>query len=157
MLDKYQMNKDDQKRAQYVAMTRAKKYLAIHHNGTYFDRISLPSVDHISDPVLYDEPSSVVIRLTHADVYLDYFKSLQMTIDQITPGEKLKVDETGCCDKNGLYVIRFSESFRKKLASFAERSYWPESATVKYSVYWKPKEENKEYLILLPELMLSRE
>lgn len=157
MLENYQMNKDDQKRALYVAMTRAKKYLAIHHNGTYFDRISLPSVDHISDPVLYDEPSSVVIRLTHTDVNLGYFRSLQLTAGQIISGDRLKVDETGCCDKNGLYVIRFSESFRKKLASFAERSYWPESATVKYSVYWKPKEENKEYLILLPELMLSRE
>ncbi|HOF19763.1 MAG TPA: RecQ family ATP-dependent DNA helicase [Bacteroidales bacterium] len=156
MLENYKLTEEDQKRALYVAMTRAKKYLAIHHNGTYFNRISLPVVEHISDPVLYDEPSSVVIRLTHADVYLDYFKSLQMTIGQITAGVKLKVDETGCYNKNGLCVIRFSESFRKILASFIERGYSPESATVNYSVYWKPKDSFKEYLILLPEIVLSR-
>jgi hypothetical protein len=68
----------------------------------------------------------VIIRLTHADVYLSYFKSLQITTGQSISGDRFKIDETGCYNKNDLCVVRFSESFRKKLASFAERLYRPD-------------------------------
>ncbi len=156
MLENYQMNEESQKRVLYVAMSRAKKYLSIHHNGTYFDRVSLPSVEHLADHKVYEEPESVVMRLTHTDVHLNHFKSLQTTAGQFTPGDRLKVDENGCYNRDELRIVRFSESFRKKIASFTERGYRPVSATVNYSLYWSPKEETSEYLIILPEIELHR-
>ena len=157
MLESYQMSKEEDKRVLYVALTRAKRYLAVHHNGTYFDGLDLPSSERIYDQSIYEEPKSIVITLTHADVYLDYFKSEIKVVDQFTAGDELIVDETGCCDKLGNNILRFSSSFKDDLVHYFEKGYKLVSAKVKHCVYWKPKDGDGEYLIILPEVFLSKD
>lgn len=156
MLENYQMSKEEEKRVLYVALTRAKKYLAIHQNGTCVNGSSVQPALKLSDPTIYEEPASIVINLTHSDVYLDHFKSVRKFVDEYSAGDELLVDGSGCHDKHGNSIIRFSSRFKEELSSYAKKGYRPGSARVKYCVYWKPKEDKMEYLIILPEIVVTR-
>ncbi len=156
MLENYSIAKEEDRRVLYVALTRAKKYLAIHHNGTCLDGINLQSVQKLIDPTIYEEPSSIIIRLSHSDVYLDHFISITSLVETFKSGDELHVNDTGCHDVHGHCIIRFSSRFKEKLSSNAKKGYRPVSAKVKYCVLWKPKEYNIEYLIVLPEVIFTR-
>ncbi|HEX2957685.1 MAG TPA: hypothetical protein VHO70_12695 [Chitinispirillaceae bacterium] len=97
------------------------------------------------------------MNLTHKDIWLDYFFSKQHLISNFKSGDTLTVNPVGCNDSNGHCIIRFSNSFKVKIASFESNGYKLKSAVVNYIVYWKKEDEDREVTIILPELRLQKE
>lgn len=106
-----------------------------------------------------DEPNEIDIMMTHRDVYLDFFKDKQKTINRLKSGtELLWRDGYFYVSQNGhdLLVGRISSGMKNKLAVFTEKGYNVEQAHVQFCLYWKGKEDEKETMIFLPELHLVR-
>jgi len=145
---------DEDKRAVYVAITRAKQNLHILTNGGYFDRTNAEGVVRSADDEDYPEPSLICMQLSHRDVALSYFKYRRGEIDALAGGQELTVDETGCYleDKQ---VVRFSASFNARMAELKEKGYAPVKASVRHIVYWQGKEMDKEIKIILPNVELA--
>ena len=156
--DAYPIN-DEEKRKIYVGLTRAKNQLHIHCNFSLFDDMNLDYVDVQHDDIDYDEPNEIDLLLTHRDVYLDFFKDKQKTINRLRSGTELRWrDGYFYVSQNGhdLLVGRISSGMKNKLASFTEKGYSVEQIHVQFCLYWKGKEDEKETMIFLPELYLTR-
>lgn len=156
--DAYPIN-DEEKRKIYVGLTRAKNQLHIHCNFSLFDDMDLDYVDVQHDDIVYDEPNEIDLMLTHRDVYLDFFKDKQKTINRLKSGtELLWRDGYFYVNHNGhdLLVGKISFGMKNKFAAFTEKGYGVEQAHVQFCVYWKGKEDENETMIFLPELHLAR-
>lgn len=156
--DAYPIN-DEEKRKIYVGLTRAKNQLHIHCNCSLFDDMDLDYVDAQHDDIDYDEPNEIDLMLTHRDVYLDFFKNKQKTVNRLKSGtELLWRDGYFYVSQNGhdLLVGRLSSGMKNKLATFTEKGYGVKQAYVQFCVYWKGKDDEKETRIFLPELYLAR-
>lgn len=147
---------DKKKRLLYVAMTRAKQNLIIHLNGNYLDDISCQKIVRISDDFQYRPSNSLVMHLSHKDIWLDYFISKQDIITNFKCGDELIVNSNGCSDKNGNCVVKFSNSYKKKIIEFETKGYKLSAAKINYIVYWRKEDLEDEILIILPELKFRK-
>ncbi len=152
MLNNFTADSDAKKRELYVAMTRAKQNLAIHTNGNYLDDITCGNVGQKVDDYGYKPSSLLVVHLSHKDIWLDYFMSKQNIISSLKSGDKLQVNTNGCTDKNGNDILKFSNSYKEKIADYENKGYKLTDGTVNYIVYWKKEETNEEIKVVLPEL-----
>ena len=59
MLDRFNIRSDEDLRLLYVAMTRAKENLTIHHNGDYFKYIKAEKMEVIKDENTYFPPDEL--------------------------------------------------------------------------------------------------
>ncbi|GHU78499.1 hypothetical protein FACS1894145_0590 [Bacteroidia bacterium] len=149
------LNEDDL-RAVYVAITRAKKNLFIHYSGNCFDNIRIESTKIIIDNYHYGKPDEIVYQLSHKEVKLSYFEFVQNRIEKIKAGAKLDMDEVGCCYE-GKQVLKYSKSFTEEISKRNEQGYMSSFAEVRAVVYWKNKEStNDEVKIILPNICLKR-
>ena len=151
---------DEERRALYVGMTRAKSSLYIHCNNTVFKGVSLAGTKQVIDPVTYGEPDELLVQLTHRDVYLDFFKRNQLIISALRSGNALFLNHYNnlCVQKNGqlIPIVVFSKAFKATLAGWANKGYSIASAEIQFIVAWKNKEDEKETLIVLPSVKLKR-
>ena len=152
---------DKERRAVYVAMTRAKKNLSVHYdNPALFDRNVLSSVNYAMDETDYGQPAEILIQMGHKDVYLNDFMNKRIDFAAIHSGCVLNVGD------DGLYlgftrVVKFSGAFTKKLQALGAKGYIPSSAKVRVQVFWH--HEDKEvtppkwhhYMILLPDIWFT--
>ena len=152
---------DKERRAVYVAMTRAKKNLSIHYdNPALFDRNVLSAVNYAMDETDYGQPAEILIQMGHKDVYLNDFINKRIDFAAIHSGCVLNVGY------DGLYlgftrVVKFSGAFTQKLQTLGAKGYIPSSAKVRVQVFWH--HEDKEVtppkwhhdLILLPDMVLT--
>ncbi len=147
----------EERRALYVAVTRAKKYLSIHTNVRLFDAIRAPNLTHLIDHSVYPLPSELILQAWHADVHLDYFRDpyRQKIYRNLHSGDRLEYRD-GSCYYRGCPIIRFSNSFKERLQKIASNGYHPYEVFVRYVVFWKKQETNDRSLILLPELRFER-
>lgn len=157
MLNGFNPGSDEKKRQLYVAMTRAKRNLSIHLNGHYLDDISIIDMKTRIDNNSYEDPSLVILHLTHKDIWLNYFIHKQNLISKLKSGDTLAVTNEGCSNSNGIFVVKFSSNFKEKAAAFGNKGYRLKSASVNYIVYWKNEDSDKEIKIILPEVRLQRE
>lgn len=157
MLNGFNPGSDEKKRQLYVAMTRAKRNLSIHLNGHYLDDISNIDMKTRVDNNSYEDPSLVILHLTHKDIWLNYFIHKQNIISKLKSGDTLAVTNEGCNNSNGICVVKFSSNFKENLAAFGKKGYRLKSASVNYIVYWKNEDSDKEIKIILPEIRLQRE
>lgn len=150
---------DEDKRLLYVAMTRARKNLAIHTTTNTFDAIQTNALFRKSDTQLWNEPSEVTRYLTHRDVWLDFFSCVKLK--GIHSGSPLQIIEGGCTDARGQTIVRFSKSFMAEVAQKKEKGFALVSASVHFVLWWKPKSEDTEsenlIKIILPEIVFRRE
>ena len=58
-------------------------------NFSLFDDMDLDYVDVQHNDIDYDEPNEIDLMLTHRDVYLDFFKDKQKTINRLKSGTEL--------------------------------------------------------------------
>ena len=93
MLKNVDAQKDEERRALYVGMTRAKSNLYIHTNTNLFDGYHIDGVMHINDEKEYDEPKEIMLQTTHKDVVLDFFKGKREIIFGLRSGTKLNFDD----------------------------------------------------------------
>jgi ATP-dependent DNA helicase RecQ len=72
-------------------------------------------------------------------------------------GEKLSLEEDGSTLRNakGKKVATLSKEFQKRIKSQKERGYCITDIEVNFIVFWHCTQDNKEYKILLPKLLLT--
>lgn len=149
---------DAEKRLAFVGMSRAKKLLHIRTDNS----LSLPEkgfenqfkfVDHKE----YSEPKSLILPLSHRDVVLSHFDTVQNEISDRVSGSVLSVrNNTAMVDETGKVVVKFSAAFNEKLKGYINCGYAITSAEVNFLVYWKGENRESEILIILPELVLEK-
>lgn len=155
MLNGFNPETDEKKRQLYVAMTRAKQNLNIHLNGNYLDDISCDDLTRRLDKNHYDETDLLILHLTHKDTWLDYYITRQHLISNLKSGDTLSVNNQGCSDDKGNYIVKFSASFKEKLLALENKGYQLQGASINYIVYWQKEDTDIEVKIVLPELKLE--
>ena len=156
LLDNFNPNSNEKKRQLYVAMTRAKQSISIHTNGSYFDNISVTDIQFKSDTKDYESGNLLVLHLSHKDIWLDYYFSVQRLIANHKSGDSLKVNNEGCTNDAGDYLVKFSNRFKEKLVQFKNNGFKLSTATINFVVYWQKEDTEREIEIILPELRLER-
>jgi ATP-dependent DNA helicase RecQ len=152
MLDKFDVTHDDEKRLLYVAMTRAKQNLTIHTNGSFLDNIQVEGLRMMEDKTVYSQPEKILMHLNLSDVYLGYFEFVQRRIFSLIPGDVLIPSEQGCLNSRGEFVLKFSKAFLSNIESLIDKGYSLKCARVNFIIYWKGPENDREFLVILPEL-----
>ncbi len=143
--------KDEEKRALYVAMTRAKRKLFILTNSDFLKPISA-EVPYTIDQTEYKRPEELSYLLTHEDVNLGFFASKQSQIESLIAGDPLEVNEDGCKDMNGNFVVRFSKKFQQTIHLASRDGSRPvPTGKVNFVVYWQV-EDGVEVRVVLPEV-----
>ena len=158
---------DKERRMVYVGMTRAKNNLSVHFDNAdiFTDEVSRAVM--VGDDSVYGAPEEVLMQLSHRDVVLDMFKGNQNLLRSLHSGTRLELDgdylfaEIDGCRRT---VLKFSASFREKLAKMASKGYSPVEAKVRFQVFWRYDEQvegsaepvRREIMILLPDLAFRK-
>jgi len=156
LLNNYNAASDDAKREIYVAMTRTEQNLAIHYNGNYFDNIEADNLVRREETENYLSPSSLLLNLTHKDVDLGYFEYIQNRLPTLRCGEILSINNEGCTKIKGKKVLKFSRHFLEVINQLQQKGYKLKDAKINFMVNWKIPDEEKELLIILPELCFEK-
>ncbi|MFW5886499.1 MAG: UvrD-helicase domain-containing protein, partial [Bacteroidota bacterium] len=155
LLENFNCLTDPAKRQLYVAMTRAKKNLAIHVNDNYLNNISADDLEYVSIDGNFNPPHQVVMHLTFKDVWLDYFIHKQHFISKLNCGDTLQFNGGECFDSQGNSVLKFSKNFMHTIESFKE-GYELKEVKINFIIHWKKEELEEEVKIILPELYFSK-
>ena len=154
ILDDSNRLNDEQKRALYVGITRARQNLIIHSLNNLFSYYKMKKLTHKTDDNTYQKPERLIYQVSYEDVALGYFKLVQTAILKLKSGDELTIQED-VLKKEERKVLKFSKKYSDQISELFKSGYILSSATVKYLVYWKDKDENQEYLIVLPELQFN--
>lgn len=156
---------DEEKRAIYVGLTRAKMHLSVHSTLDLYRLLKYTNAQFQEDNTIYGEPDELMMQLTHKDVFLGYFKFHSKTISTLTSGMELEIEgDYGVVTTDGIKVkiLKFSEAFNKKLSELYKKGYHINKASILHIVYWKYEETQGEQSkwyeipIILPELYLKK-
>ncbi|WP_332733826.1 RecQ family ATP-dependent DNA helicase [Flavihumibacter sp.] len=147
---------EETKRLIYVALTRAKKKLSIHYNGTYFDRVKVAGQANRYEGNIYNLTPEIKLQLSHKDVQLGYFEYVQNRIAGVQSGNILNVLNDSELGLNENRILKYSGSFKEKLDSLMQQGYRLTSAEVNYVVYWKNQNRDSGCWIILPAVYLRR-
>ncbi|MCL1936420.1 MAG: RecQ family ATP-dependent DNA helicase [Defluviitaleaceae bacterium] len=135
-------------RAIYVAITRAKNNLNIVSYNEFFG--------NITDRTQYDKPKIIAIELSHSDVYLDFFKNVQKEIGYLQSGNELYYSNNGLHTLETLVCI-LSKSFKSEtLPKYIKQDYKISRAFVRHIVYWRASDSEEYIRIILPYLEMER-
>ena len=145
-------NQNGELRPLYVAITRAKSFLSIHTNGNSFDGIHSQGLVVTHDEAPYAAPTDLVEQLTLKDVWLDYFITRQHLYRDLVSGSPLVAKPDGCCNKQGEYILKFSQKYKEKVADLERKGYRLAKACVSFIVYWKKEGTESECKVIVPEL-----
>lgn len=144
---------DELLRRYYVGITRAKKRLFIHTNGTLFDYCC--SDLHYIDKQQYPLPLEVSLQLSHNDVNLGFFKSHKEEILALRAGESLLFENYYLYTlPNRSQVCLLSQKMQKELQIWKEKGYDVTNAKIRFILSWRPPKDEKEYAVMLIDLTL---
>lgn len=130
-------------RRYYVGMTRARNRLFVHTNGDLFAR--LPADSHREDRNHYPLPEEIVLQLSHKDVFLGFFKNIKHEVLALQSGDALTFEDGYFYTvPNRRAVAKLSVSMQNTLSVWHDRGYHVTSASVRFVVAWKPKDDPKE-------------
>ncbi len=160
--DKFALDNEEEKRLLYVAMTRAKKTLAVHFYGGSLRSFAasasqVPYFTYENDDSKYDESNLIIMQLGMKDVALSNFYYRQRYVERLMCGYKLKADSVGCYDIYGNEVLRFSSKCKSEMQRYLDKGYRISKASVNMIVYWKQQDRDDETLVVLPEIELTRD
>ena len=156
---------DEEKRAIYVGITRARNTLSVHSNVDLSQYVNLISADFMVDAKTYAEPDEVLMQLTHRDVILSKFKGKVNLIDSLYAGQEININDNYAevfIGNRPVKILKFSEAFRRKISQLAEKGYHPHMAKIRHIVYWRDEDieagEGKiiEIPIVLPEIIFKK-
>lgn len=156
ILENVNTTTDEAKRQLYVAMTRAKQNLTIHHNSNLFEHYRAEGLEYIENGDTHQPPAELAMHLSFKDVWLDYFIGRQNAVEQLISGDDLTLHDNVCRDKSGRTVLKFSKQFTRQLEIMKAKNYRLKSAKVNFIVYWTKDEIGEEIKIVLPELYFER-
>lgn len=155
MLKNVDAQKDEERRALYVGMARAKDNLYIHINTKLFEGYRIDGVLYEEDEKEYGEPKEIMLKTTHRDVVLDFFKSRKEIIFGLRSGKRLEVDDAYLTTElNGrqVRVAKFSKAFYETIRKLKGRGYDLSLAEVGFIVAWKGEDDLEETPVLLTDL-----
>ncbi|WP_235208359.1 ATP-dependent helicase [Saccharicrinis fermentans] len=152
MLNGFHPDSDEKRRELYVAMTRAKQKLTIHLNGNYLDDITCQNLERINNDAQYKPSNLLVIQLSHKDIWLDFFIRRQKLITKLKSGDTLMVNNDGCFDEKGNFILKFSNRYKEIINNYQNKGYVLKESIINYIVYWKKEELEDEIKVVLPEL-----
>ncbi len=155
LLEQFNDQSEEFKRTLYVAMTRAKNNLTIHCTGSRLEKFRTAETILENDHAEYDEPNIISLQLSHKDIKLGHFSQAQPVTASLKSGDPLTVNEDGCKDKKGQFVIRFSDKFKNTVKDYGRKGYLLWKGSVLYKIYWQG-EEQKEVVIILPEVVFNK-
>ena len=150
---------DPEKRALYVAITRAKHALYIHTNSKLFDKYSGDGIEMSFDTTEYAEPEELMLQTTYRDVVLSSFKGKRDIIFRLRSGMNLFVDgEYISVEIDGeiTRIGKYSRAFVSKLESLRKKGYELVSSTVRFIVAWKGEEDTEETPIVLTDVHFKK-
>lgn len=156
MLENFPQRDDSDRRLLYVSMTRAKDVLSVHLNSSFLDGFSVGCLERMNDTRQYEPSAERTLLLTLKDVWLSDFAGRQNVVSGLMSGDSLSADETGCRDRDGRTVLKFSSRFRDRLAGFIGNGYSLSEAWVNFIVWWKGDGMDRELKVVLPAIRLSR-
>lgn len=157
---------DDEKRAIYVGLTRARHTLSVHSNVDLSHYMNLMSADFMVDPNTYAEPSEVLMQLSHKDVVLSMFKGKTSIIEAMHTGQEIIINDVYAEISLGhrtVKILKFAEAFRGKMFQLLEKGYQPHKASIRHIVYWRHEEIEDgitkliEIPIVLPEILFTKQ
>lgn len=164
ILDNYDISDDESKRALYVGLTRAKERITIHYNGEYFEKNhydqykNVKNLNYKYDNNDYAPSDFLLYHLSLEDIRLGSVHYTQDLIKTYKSGNLLNVDVNGILDNTkNKYICKFSKKFKTEIDKYIPLGYVPTRAKVKNIVYWYDKDKDKEYLVLLPEIELTKQ
>lgn len=146
---------DEDRRALYVALTRAKNKLVIFTNYPLLEGVSVSSFERRSDPTQYEESSQFPIYLTHRDIYLNYVTRVQKELRALEPDALLVPVADGLTDQRGRLLVRYSKQFLDVLAGHQSHGRVPIAGEINFKLWWKSREADQYYVVLLPLLFLA--
>lgn len=166
LLDQFKPKTDADHRLLYVAMSRAKYSLTIHNNVGIYSSISTDIKCTIeTDNNEYKLPKTLELILSHKDVQLGGFclPKVKNQINKLKTSDRLNYGVVkfnsgtakGLCTLEGDNILLFSKEFNKKLNFYESKGYYIHYAVIEYIVYWYNPENNEEYKIILPRLILK--
>ena len=156
MLENLGTTTDDLLRQLYVAITRAKQNLSIHHNSNYFTDLQADSLTKNEMYGYYPPLNSLIFQLTLKDVQLWFFEYNAHLLKTLRSGDVLLVNNVGCTNIKGQLILKFSSHFQAILSPYELKGYKLKEARVNFMVYWKNLETEKELLIILPEICIEK-
>ena len=134
---------DEEKRAIYVGLTRARHTLSVHSNVDLSQYMNLASANFMVDANPYAEPDEVLMQLSHRDVVLAMFKGKTNLIETLHAGQEIIINDVYAevtINSRHVKILKFSEAFRNKLAHLTEMGYLPHKASIRHIVYWRHEE-----------------
>ena len=146
---------DEQLRAIYVAITRAKQNLYIYYCGDYLDGIYVQGIQKNIDITNYPEPIQITVQMSHKDVFLGYFAQCQVDIDLLRCGDKLLVRDGGLY-RDKKQIAKFSKKFKEDIEKLKDKGYVPKIAKIRHVVFWQNKEKENEIKIILPDMEFKK-
>ncbi len=158
MLADFYLSDDSKKRELYVAMTRAKNNLIIHTNINIFDNLRAGNPIAKTDTTAYQPQESIVLQLTHRDIWLDFFINSyrQNLMKHLRNGDEVFVKGNTCFTAKNQEILKFSKAFVVKLEELRSKGYVIQSAKINFILFWKKENTEKEVKIILPELLLRK-
>ncbi|GAO44123.1 RecQ family ATP-dependent DNA helicase [Flavihumibacter petaseus] len=156
LLDDLDPNTDESKRLLYVAMTRAKRRLSVHYNGTYFNHMPVADRSDRFIPDALESPSVIQLQLTHKDVHLGYFEYVEHRTRQIVSGQQLTILPDGALAYRGEAVLKFSSAFKSTLEGWYQKGYQLAAAEVTFVLHWTNVDTGKSTRIILPLVQLKK-
>jgi ATP-dependent DNA helicase RecQ len=91
-------------------------------------------------------------ELSYSDVVLGYFKYVQHHVYKLKAGDELEFNEDEIMSYKGNKILKFSKAYKEQFNKHLEQGYVVYKVQVKFMLYWYNKEEEKEYLIVIPEI-----
>ena len=168
MLDRVKTQTDEDKRKIYVALTRAKERLSIHHNLPMISSINWNGIDidFRMDENRYQTPNKITLSLSLRDVHLDFLRlnpwnEHKKVAYQLRSGQSLFIEENSSllkCEYEGkqYQVARFSKKFIDTLTGYHKKGYELKNAQVHFVIAWKGKESTNEVPVILPTVTIGK-
>lgn len=160
LLKDFYFGSDEKKRVVYVAITRAKSNLFIYTNQNYFDRYEVINLTRFNNTEEYENPSEISLCLTHRDIDLGFAKleGIQHISSKLTAGDELfaNEDEDRLKTINHKFALKFSKKFRTEFERWKDLGYSFGKAKVNFIVWWYSKDDDKEYRVVLPEIVIQK-
>lgn len=159
LLKNIQIRNNEEMRRVYVGMTRAKRELYIYSNMNLFSSI-LPEIEMQTDCAFRNEPAEITLQLTHRDVVLSFFRDKKNTIQHMWAGMTLEISLpylTAEANGRTLRIAKLSKSMLERITLLHEKGYRDQSASIRFIVAWKEKENPAECWVILPDLTMIRE
>ena len=150
------LNNDDDYRKLYVAITRAKNNLYIHHHSHIFDNYWLNNVSHIFDEKSYSPAQEIILSLTLRDVVLDYFLNKNDAVIKLRSGVQLKVSANYLLTENNISIVKLSETMVTKVDNLRRKGYLPYKAEIRFIVCWKKEGSEQETGVVLPDIYFKK-